>query len=256
MYNTLSLRALILSFAFTANLVPVVADDLWLADGKAFPGRLFHSVGGGTERLILQREATANQAFPQAAMKLGHVAMSPEGNLFFCSGLDGYVLSLLDGRNEVLSFEFGGQVRDIACGDEEHTVYFSVVPTPQNGEPLADGKIYRRDIWQGQPAEIANVRQADVGGNWWGNFTVRNGVVYLATFENPSRLFKLTSSGPEAVFTGNQVNIQGFTAVGNEFVIADGTGRIVKTTDFTSFTPILEGENNFTDVTALPRLQQ
>ncbi len=255
MCKNLSLSTLLLTFVLV-NSVPASAEDLWLADGKAFPGRIFHSVGGGRERLIHQREAAANRAFPQAAMKVGHVAIAPEGSFYFCSGLDGYVLGLLDGRNEVLSFEFGGQVRDISCGDEEHTVYFSVVPTPQNGEPLADGKIYRRDIWQGQPAEIATVRQSEVGGNWWGNFTVRNGVVYLATFENQSRLFKLTSSGPEPVFTGNQLNIQGFTAVGDEFFVADGTGRIVKTTDFTSFTPVLEGENHFTDVTTLPRSRQ
>lgn len=252
MYKILSLSALLLTFMLV-NSVAATAEDLWLADGKAFPGRIFQSAGGGTERLIHQRQAVANQAFPQAAMKLGHIAISVEGSFYFCSGLDGYVLGLLDGRNEVLSFEFGGQVRDISCGDEEHTVYFSVVPTPQNGEPLADGKIYRRDIWQGQPAEIATVRQSEVGGNWWGNFTVCKGVVYLATFESPSRLFKLTSSGPEPVFTDNQLNIEGFAAVGDEFLVADGTGRIVKTTDFTTFTPALEGENNFTDVTALPR---
>ena len=124
--------------------------------------------------------------------------------MYFVSGLDGYVIHLLDGRNEVLSFEYPGQIRDIDSGNEEHTVYFSVVPTPQNGEPLADGKIYRRDLWAGQPSEAATIRQADIGGNWWGTFAIQDGTTYIATFESPSRIFKLTSDGPEQVFTGNQ----------------------------------------------------
>src|SRR5690606_6612661 len=126
-----------------------------------------------------------------------------------------------------LGFEFPGQVRDVDCGGEEHTVYFSVVPTPQNNEPLADGKIYRRDLWQGQPSEVAAVRQADVGGDWWDAFAVKDGDTYIATLSTPSRLYRLTSGGAEPVFTSNQYRIEGFGADDDgNFVFTDGAGGV------------------------------
>jgi hypothetical protein len=141
-------------------------------------------------------------------------------------------MHLLDGRHEVLSFEFAGQVRDVACSDEEHVVYFSVVPTPQGDEPLADGKIYRRDLWQGQPTEVATVKQNEVGRAWWGNFAIRNRELYVATLEDSSRVFKLTSSVPEMVATVAGHKLSGFSWDGVRWLLAEGTGRIYRTADF------------------------
>lgn len=229
------------------------AEDLLLTDGRAFPGQLWLSRSGSVEQSIHRREATANPAFPRAAMKLAQVAVGPDGKLYFASGLDGYVIHLLDGRTEVLSFEFNGQVRDLDCGNEEHTVYFSVVPTPQNGEPLSDGKIYRRDMWAGQPSELATIRQSSVGGNWWGTFTIQNGVTYLATLDNPSRIFKLTSDDPEPVFTTNAFRIQGLTAAADgAFYFTDGSDKVYRTTDFQSVEPVFRGQRQLTDVAIAP----
>ncbi len=229
--------------------LPAAASDLLLTDLRTFPGELWQSRSGAPVERIHRREATANRAFPQAAMKLGRIAVGPDQKIYFASGLDGYVLHLLDGVNEVLSFEFPGQVRDLDSGGEEHTVYFSVVPTPQNGEPLADGKIYRRDLWDGQPSEIATVRQAQIGGNWWGTFAIRNGLVYIATLDNPSRIFKLTTAGPEQVFTANHFQIQSLTTTpdGN-FYFTDGTGKVYRTTDFETVETALQADRPFTDV--------
>jgi len=225
------------------------ADDLYLADGNAFPGQLWLSQGGVAERSIHRREAAPNPAFPRAVMKLGQVATGHDGGVFFASGLDGSVMHLLDARHEIQAFEVNGQVRDLACTGEGHTVYFSVVRTPQNGEPLADGKIYRRDLWNGQPTEIATVRQADVGGNWWGGFTIRGGVVYLATFEEQSRLFKLTSSGPQPVFPANTFKIQGLTtAPDGSFLFTTGADKVYRTSDFQDVSVALRGDRNFSDV--------
>ena len=228
------------------------AADLLLNDVGLFPGQLFESKAGGPEVLLFRREATANPAFPRAATKLGQVAVGADGKIYFASGLDGYVLHLLDRRNEVVSFEFPGQVRDLDGGGEEHTVYFSVVPTPQNGEPLADGKIYRRDLWAGQPSEFATVRQSQVGGNWWGTFALQSGIAYLATLDRPSRLFKLTSAGPEPVFETNLHFVQGLTWADCSFYFADGTGRIYRTTDFDQVENVLDGAHKFTDVAVEP----
>jgi hypothetical protein len=223
------------------------AVELLLADAQAWPGRLWTGRTGELETLVHQREATANPAFPHAAMKLGHVAAAPSGEWFYASGLDGYVMQLLDHRNEVQVFEHPGQIRDVACTDEEHVVYFSVVPTPQNSEPLADGKIYRRDLWQGAATELATVRQADVGGKWWGCFTVRRGMPYLATLEEPSRIYKLTSTGPERVFAENRLKITGLAASGNEFLVVAGGSTVYRTSDFAAFTEVFHGEGRFTD---------
>jgi hypothetical protein len=186
-------------------------------------------------------------------MKVGQVTVGPDDKIYFASGLDGYVLHLLDGRNEILSFEFLGQIRDLDSGNEEHMVYFSVVPTPQNGEALTDGKIYRRDLWAGQPNEVATVRQADFGGNWWGTFAIQNGTTYIATLENPSRIFKLTSAGPEQVFPANRFKIQGLTATPDgTFIFTDGSNTVYRTTDFDLVEPVIQGAGTFTDVAVEP----
>jgi hypothetical protein len=242
-------RQLLVLVVSTLSCQVSTASDFILTDGRAFPGQLWESRAGGAERPIHRREAAANPAYPQAAMKIGQVTVGPDGKIYFVSGLDGYVMHLLDGEHEVLSFEFSGQIRDLDSGGEEHTVYFSVVPTPQNSEPLADGKIYRRDLWAGQPSEAATVRQSDIGGGWWGTFAIQDGKITIATLERPSRLFKLTTAGPEPVFTANRNEIHGLAATGDgAFVFTDGTGKVYRTVDFVTVEPVLEGDQNFTDV--------
>ncbi|MGD9723789.1 MAG: hypothetical protein AB7O59_04440 [Pirellulales bacterium] len=225
------------------------AADFYLADVRQFPGQLWLSRDGAAERLIFRSQPTANPAFPRAVMKVAQVAVGPQGEVYFASGLDGNVLHLLDGRHEVLSFEYPGQIRDLDCGGEEHTVYFSVVATPQNGETLADGKIYRRDLWAGQPSEAFTVRQAELGGNWWGTMAIRDGVAYLATLDVPSRIFKLAGGAPERVFEHNTYKIDGLTsgADGN-FYFTDGSNQVFRTTDFQAIESVWRGNRSFTDV--------
>lgn len=245
-HRTILVRALtVLILAFTPA---ARAAEYWLADQQAFPGAIWHAGDNRPEALQHRRAAKADAAFPRAIMKVGQVAAAPDDGFFFCSGLDGYVLGLLDGQFEVLTFDVDGQVRDVACGGEDHVVYFSVVETPQETAPLADGKIYRRDLWEGQATEVATVRQVDVGGNWWGTFCVREGVIYLATTEPTSRLFRLTSAAPEPIYPSNTRRILGFDADSEGFVIADGTGEIVRTADFTTFQPVLTSAVKASDV--------
>lgn len=235
--------------------------EYWLADRASFPGGVWHVNTAGRAELSHRRLAKADQAYPNAITKIAQVAAAPDGAFYFVSGLDGYVIALMDnGQNEVLAFEVEGQIRDIACGGEEHVVYYSVVPTPQDGAALADGKIYRRDLWQGEPAEVATVHQADVGGLWWGTFCVRDGVITIVTTDftptkpgqppTPSRLYRLTGGTPEPIETPNTRRILGIEADANGYLIADGTQSIVRTVDFTSFTPGLFSPVRASDVTA------
>lgn len=102
-------------------------------------------------------------------MKLGKVAVGADGKVYFVSGLDGYVLHLLDGRHEVLSFEFPGRVRRTSTAGARS------IPSTSASCRLRKTMsrwLTARSIAvicrQGQPSEVATVRQADVGGDWWG----------------------------------------------------------------------------------------
>jgi hypothetical protein len=245
-FRSFACGAFVLGYSFSCAISS--ADTFILADGRAFPGQIWQSQNGAAERSIFRFDAKANPAYPRAAMKIAKVAADPAGKIYFASGLDGYVMHLLDGKNEVVSFEFGGQVRDLDCGGEDHTVYFSVVPTPQNSEPLADGKIYRRDLWAGGPSEAATVPQSQVGGNWWGTFAIQNGTTYIATLDSPSRLFKLTSAEPEAAFPANRFKIQGLTSTPDgRFIFTDGAGNVYRTADFENVETVFQGNQKFTD---------
>lgn len=226
----------------------LLAEELFLADQAVFPGKIWQT-DNVREWVAHQRLGRPDPAYPNAVMKVGQLAMSSDRKLFYVSGLDGSLMHLLDGRNEIQVFEFPGQIRDLACTGEEHVVYFSVVPTPQNGEPLADGRIYRRDLWEGQPTEIAVVRQADVGGNWWGTFTIREGMIYLATTEPRSRLFQWSSGAPEPVFAENSLKITGLAVSPNgEFLVASGGRQVYRTSDFVTLSPEWTSARRVTDV--------
>jgi hypothetical protein len=233
----------------TGNSGLVHADDLWLATGSEFPGKLRLSEGGTVPRVVISRHDTPNRAYPNAIMKVAQVAQGFDQAIYYCSGLDGSVMHLIDARHEIQLFEVAHQVRDLACTSEEHTVYYSVVPTPQNGQALADGQIYRRDLWDGSPQLVATIPQHAVGGNWWGCFTLRDSDIYLATLDAPSRLFKWSAGTVTPVFTGNTHEIRGLTVAGDgSFLLVNGTGQVWRTGDFQHFEAVLNTPLQLTDV--------
>ena len=224
------------------------AEDLFLADGSAFPGQLWLSEGGTAERSLVQRAARPDPAFPNAVTKLAQTAVGSDGKIYYASGLDGCVMHLLDGRNEIMSFEFPGQIRDLATTGEEHTVYFSVVATPQDGAPVAAGKIYRRDLWDGRPSEVATVEPYSIAGDWWGTFTIKNGVVYIVTWGDRSRIYRLTSRGEELVFE-SRARIEGLTSgAGDDFFFVTGDRNVYRTADFVTVETVLRTDRVLTDV--------
>ncbi|MFO0924247.1 MAG: hypothetical protein U0905_17360 [Pirellulales bacterium] len=234
-------RRALLVFLFVLSCgISAKADDLWLASDGEFPGRLRLSQGGREPRVFYTRTNIPNPAYPRAVMKAAQIAVGVDGAIYYCSGLDGSLMHLLDGRNEIQVAEVTGQVRDLACTGEAHTLYYSVVPTPQNGEPLADGVIYRRDFWSGSPEVVATIRQSDVGGNWWGSFTIRDGEIYLSTLDAPSRLFRWSGGALTRVYETNRMAVKGIAvSERNQFLVTDGTGDVWETGDFQSLTPLL-----------------
>ena len=237
-------------FSFASSLQ---AEDLFLTDGSEMPGKLWLSTNGNPMSPVHARQGRPDRAYPNAIMKLQQVAVTPDNKVFFCSGLDGSMMHLLDGRHEIQSFEFEGQVRDLACTGENDTVYFSVVPTPQNGAPLADGTIYRRNFGEGQPTVVATVRQADVGGNWWGTFTIRNGEIFIATLESSSRIFRVAGDNVTPAFETRGVKLSGLTAgADGAFYYTTGEGKVFKTTDFSMAESVLSTPRRLTDVAVRP----
>jgi hypothetical protein len=251
-------RTWITAFAALAAFVlaarPAGAEDFFLAEAGTNTGKLWRSEAGAPEQLYHNRAARANPAYPHAIMKLNQTAIGADGAVYYCSGLDGCLMHLLDGRHEIMLFEFAGQIRDLATTGESHTVYFSVVPTPQNDEPLADGKIYRRDLWEGAAEEVAVVRQTDVGGNWWGTFAIADGVVYLATLHSPSRIYKVVPGGaPIRVFETSTFEIRGLTAGPvRDFFFSTADGGVHRTSDFRQTTAVLASQRRWADISTRP----
>jgi hypothetical protein len=249
-----ALALLVVFVAVFGGLTSVTATELFLAEAGALPGKLWRSSESTGAGIIHRRAARPDAAFPHAIMQLNQNAVGAEGVHYYCSGLDGCLMHLLNGRNEIMLFEYPGQIRDLATTDEEHAVYFSVVATPQNGEPLADGQILRRDMWEGQPSVLATVRQADVGHNWWGTFALQDDAIYLATLDSPSKLFRMVpGEAPQQVFTENTHNIRGLTAdPQGGFYFTTTSGDAYRTDDFQTVTPVLHGERHWADVAAQP----
>jgi hypothetical protein len=236
----------------TANH-PVVAQELFLTENAAVPGRLLLSTRGASPAQLHRRPPVANPAYPGASMTLNHVALDSEGQIFFCSGLDRYVMQLLDRRHEVPLLEIEDQVRDVACTEEPQTVYYSVVGTPQSGRPLPDGRIYRRNLGDGRPTLVAAVRQSDVARQWWGTFALQGGAVFIATEEPDSRVFKQTGA------TWTQVGVtRGFrikslaVSHAGKFLFTTGGGKVYETTDFVTVHPALTTELQLRDVALRP----
>ncbi len=237
-----------LTLAFLIGNV-AIADDLWLAASSEFPGRLRLSEGGTVPRVVFSRSDRPNPAYPRAEMRVSQIAVAADDSVYYCSGLDGSLMHLLDGRHEIQVAEIDGQIRDLACTGEAHTVYYSVVPTPQNGQPLADGIIYRRDLWSGSPEVVARIRQADVGGNWWGCFTIRDGEIYLATLGQPSQIFVWSGGSLHPAYPGNTNSITGLAvSPDNNFIFTNSGGEVWETSDFVRTNSVLRSGLPLQDV--------
>jgi hypothetical protein len=241
------LRFALLCLVLTPSFV--AAEDLWLATATEYPGRLRLSEGSTVPRVIFSRSDRPNPAYPDAIMKVGQIAVSVDQQVYYCSGLDGSLMHLMDGRHEIQPFTFPGQIRDLGCTSEPHTIYFSVVPTPRDGQPLADGVIYRRDFWEGTPNVVATIRQSDVGNNWWGTFTIKDSEIFLATLDSPSKLFRWAAGSIQPVYVHNSHQITGMTTgPGGEFIFTDGTGVVRRTYDFTNYETMLSTGMRLSDV--------
>lgn len=176
------------------------------------------------------------------------VAIDAYGVRYEVSGRDGRIIRH-DGGLRTVVFECPGRIHDIVCTGESKVVYVSAVPTSLNGE-VQDGGIYRINLRTRRSSLVMAVRQAEVGGQWWGTFTIRDGAFVIATNDSPSRLFKMTAAKPLPIHAKNRFSISGMTTDEcGHLLFATGESKLYRTADFTSVESLAELDEPIADVT-------
>lgn len=176
------------------------------------------------------------------------VAIDAMGVRYEVSGRDGRIIRH-DGELQTVVFESPGRIHDIVCTGESKVVYVAAVPMSLEGG-VQDGGIYRIDLRTRRSTLVMAVRQSEVGGQWWGTFTIRDGAFVIATNDSPSRLFKLTAEKPLPIHAGNRFSISGMTTdeLGH-LLFTTGESKLYRTADFTSVESLAELDEPIGDVT-------
>lgn len=210
-------------FVLLAALPIVAAESILFTDSAAWPGLLTRT-SGRAESIFYRRSDSPSE--PGAIPRLQSVVISPRGQIFYASGLDGNIWTLIGGR-ERLVYRHDGQVRHLSWGHDDRTLLYSEVPTPRDAQPLADGKIFALDVSTREARGFATIRQMDVEGGFWGALATFAGRTYIATLQTPARVYELTSDGPAAVHVSRDVRILGMAFSPRGVLhIADGEHRI------------------------------
>lgn len=141
-----------------------------------WPGEIKLATRGPEPRLHYRRPTTISPNDGRAWSRLCTLTCAePGGPIYFASGLDSRIYQLVHGR-ERLVFDAAGlakpapQIRCVRMVPGNPYLYFTTVPTPQDGAPLSNGTIYALNLERGQVDFSIPVAQADVGRDWWGAF--------------------------------------------------------------------------------------
>jgi hypothetical protein len=225
------------------------AEDLLLTMSRSLPGTLLVSEGGTWPREIY-RHADGNSDLGPAVPRIASVTFGRGEGTFICSGLDGSIFKL-DGSRPRLVHEHSGQVRDIAIDDGEGRIYYSVLPTPRGGESAGDCEIWYFDLRAARASRFATIEQRMVGGDFWGAFTIRGGVLYAGTLSPRGRIYRVHPGGrSELAIESGLGTITGLSfSPGGELYFATGSAKVFRTSDFqTTELVVQEPASQFTDV--------
>ena len=249
----LSLFVLVAGIPLCPGQIAKGAPDLLLADNHRSPGAIIEITRGGERDRFAVNPAALPKEAREAIPKVGSVAISPSNEVFFCSGLDGFVWKLERGR-QVAVHQHGPTVRDLAFGAHRDMLFFTVVRTPQNDEQLADGEIFRKNIRTGEIGRVGVVRQEDVGGNWWGSIAIHRGQLYVSTMGRTSRILRQRSTGWEMLLGTSEVELQGidFESNGDLYLVA-GSGKVFRSTNLRDLETAAESHDaRFSDIALEP----
>ncbi len=166
-----------------------VRAELAYAEYGPWPGIIQVASPAATSRLYYRRPLTLTPNDGQAWPRLCTLTCSDTGATYFASGLDSRIYQLFGGHEQMLYDaaqveKRPPQIRCVRSVPGNPYLYFSAVPTPQNGAPLSDGTIYALNLRGNRVDYSIPVSQATVGGDWWGAFLPevgKGGGFYLAS---------------------------------------------------------------------------
>jgi hypothetical protein len=154
--------------------------ELAYAEYGPWPGEIKIASPRAEPRLLYRRPLTLTPDDGRGFPRLCTLTSSEAGAIFFASGLDSRIYQLAGGRERLL-FDAGDvekrppQIRTVRSVPGNPYLYFSVVPTPQNSDPLSDGTIYALNLRSKQIDYSIPVAQTTVGHDWWGAFLPETG---------------------------------------------------------------------------------
>lgn len=222
MHTTIRLVALgIVSLLVSA----AKAEDFYLADGAAWPGRLLVAYDREVHTVLVRPRALPDSDVP----RVQSVTLLPGGRLVFASGLDRSVYVQSTGGEQRLNYG-GGLVRQVRT-DFDGTLYWSGLETPLDGNPLPDGFIYSKDLTTGETRTVLTFSQSDVGRDWWGAFDVRSGRIFVGTLRGRTTIYDVSASPVERVCSLPIAATAFRFAADGSLYAADGRGKLYRFAD-------------------------
>jgi len=202
-----------------------VADEFVLADGRAWPGKIILSRDTGETILGTRPDRLA----PELTPKVQSLTTLRDGRIIFCSGLDRSLMELLPRAGERV-FQHGGYLARQVRTDRDGTLYWSGLETPLDSNPLPDGFIYKLDA-SGNTQTVHTFSQGDVGRDWWGEFDVVDGRIFVGTLSGRTTIYDVSASPVRAVCT-LPISATAFRFAADGSIYAcDGRGKLYRFAD-------------------------
>lgn len=227
-----------------STLTPAaVGEEFVLADGRAWPGRIFTANGRAESVLNVRPGGLPQELIP----RVQSLTTLPDGRIIFCSGLDRSLVELLPRGERV--FQQGGYLARQVRTDRDGTLYWSGLETPINGNPLPDGFIYKLNA-RGQAETVMTFSQGDVGRDWWGSFDVVEGRVFVGTNRGRTSIYDVSVSPVQPVCT-LPIAATAFRFGRDDSIYAcDGSGNLYRFSDRANtdrYETVLRGVTPFVD---------
>lgn len=246
MLARLGVRALgIAVWGWALATTPGAAQDLLLADGAGWPGRILGSTSGATQALFVRSLEPGEGLVP----RIQSLTVLPDGRTVFCSGLDRHLREWTPSGERPL--QHGGYLaRQVRTGDDG-LLYWSGLETPRDGAPLPDGFIYSWNPASDEFRTVLTFSQEVVGRDWWGAFDVRGGRIYAGTLRDRTRIYDVTDSAPAPLVAELPISATAFRfAADGALWASDGQGQLYRFPDLArpgAFQVVLHSPEPFVD---------